>query len=139
MAQGMKTLFWRSMLLSIPFVSLLTLEVYDGHKEAAVAVREQKAAGVVTGCDPSNHNWCHYKFSVRERTFEGFDGWVGEKPSTGQHVTVFFDPADPDTSSLEDFASEDRRERGIAPLWWAGVMWLVLIVVSPMLPRRQHA
>ena len=135
----MKTLSWRSLVLTIPFVSLLTITVYEGHKEAVVAVREQKAEGVVTGCDPSNHDWCHYKFSFRERTFEGFGGWVGEKPSTGQHVTVFFDPADPDTSSLEDYASEDRRERGIAPLWWAGVLTVIAIVVSSNLPRRQRA
>ena len=134
----MKTLSWRSLVFTIPFVALLTITVYDGHKEAVVAVRELKAEGVVTGCDPSNHSWCHYKFPFRERTFEGCGGWVGEKPSTGQHVTVFFDPTDPDTSSLEDYASEDRRERGIAPLCWAGVLMVVLIVVSSKFPRRQQ-
>ena len=135
----MKTFSWRSLVLAIPFAALLTITVHDGHKVAVVAIREQKAEGVVTGCDPSNHNWCHYKFSFRERTFEGFGGWVGEKPSTGQHVTVFFDPLDPNTSSLEDYASEDRRERGIAPLCWAGVLTVVMIIVSAKFPRRQHA
>ena len=134
----MKKPSWRSLLLTIPFLALLTITVYDGHKDAILAVREQKAEGFVTGCDPSNHDWCHYRFSFRERTFESFGGWVGQKPSAGQHVTVFFDPADPDTSSLEDYRSEDRRERGIALLWSIGLLTVVLIVVSPLLPQRWH-
>src|ERR1700741_4527426 len=134
----MKTLPWRSLVLTIPFVALLTINVYDGHKDAVVAVREQKAEGVVTGGDTSNNDWCPYKFSFQARTFEGFGGWVGEKPSTGQHVTVFFDPTDPETSSLEDYASGGRRERGIAPLCLAVVLTVVLIVVSSKFPPRQH-
>ena len=39
----MKTLAWRSLVLTIPFAALLTITVYDGHKEAVVAAREQKA------------------------------------------------------------------------------------------------
>jgi hypothetical protein len=130
-------LSWRSLILAFPFVSLLTITICDGHKEAAVAIREQKAEGVVTGCDPSNHDWCHYKFSFRERTFEGFGGWLGERPSTGQHVTVFFDPEDPETSSLEDYASPDRQERAIAPQVMFGVLTVVVIVVSLYLRRRE--
>jgi len=52
----MKTFSWRSLVLAIPFAALLTITVFDGHKEAVVAIRQQKAEGVVTGCDPSNHN-----------------------------------------------------------------------------------
>src|SRR5579862_6453660 len=120
----MNTLSWRSLVLTIPFFALLTITVYDGHWEAVVAVREQKAEGVVTGCDPSNHNWCHYRFRFGNGHLKVWaDGWARSHQ----------------LGNIEDYASEDRRERGIAPLCWAGVLTVVAIVVSSKFPRRQHA
>jgi hypothetical protein len=124
------------MILAVPFVVALIFTIYAAHKDASVAVREQKAEGVVTVCEPSNHNQCRYRFMFLGRSVEGISGWVGDSPSVGQHVTVFFDPEDPETSSLEDYGASSRRERGFAPICMLGILTVVVIIASSKL--RHH-
>ena len=129
---------WHSLILTLPFVIALIFTMTEAHKDAAVALREQRADGLITVCEPSNHNQCRYRFGYLGRTLEGMSGSVGDRPSVGQHVTVYFDPQDPDTSSLEDYTSADRRERGFAPICMLGICTIVLVIAVMKLRRHRR-
>jgi hypothetical protein len=38
--------------VAVPFLCLLIITIYEGRKNAAIAIREQKAEGVVIRCEP---------------------------------------------------------------------------------------
>ena len=77
-------------------------------------MREQTATGVITSVGHSIRNGpsYRYRFSFAEHTYEGDDG--GYDLEVGETATVYLDPVDPSTNSLNDFRLKSKWKHSYA-------------------------
>jgi hypothetical protein len=115
--------------MTFPFVFGLSFLVPQQLRDARVGAREQFATGVVTAYEPSNHDSCRYTFSINRQRFDGISGCPFHPGAVGAVVQVYYDPANPATSSLEDFLEARRRNEGMIPLMLLGICAVISAIL----------
>ena len=134
---------WWALLITLPWVIGLLLLVSDGRNKADIASREATAIGTITEHNPSNHNECRYRFTVRGRLFEGGSSCRTENVVLGSTTTVYFDAANPTINSLEEYDESGRNSLGPCGLIIAGILSFVGAIayqkwVLKMRQKRHH-
>jgi hypothetical protein len=100
--------------------------------------RQQMTIGTITGHEASNHNQYRYTFTFSGKQYNGLSQSPTDTTEIGERMTVYFDPRNPDTNSLEDFSAASKREGNPLPILFIGVAGVAgLIVFSKARNRRR--
>jgi hypothetical protein len=120
---------WNALFIAAPFALGLIFVLTTSTRDHAVAMRQGSTIGVVTAYEPSNHNQCSYTFELEGKQYQGKSSSPTTTATIGQQVQVYFDRNDPATSSLEDFESASRRQKGILPFLVIGIIGVIGFVL----------
>ena len=112
---------WWNLLVALPWALGLGLAVHDWATDREVAERERTVLGKITAHEPANHDRYGYIFSLNGRSYNGWESPGREGLHVGQLVTVYYDPTDPTTSALTDFAELKIKSMGPVPLEILGI------------------
>jgi hypothetical protein len=122
---------WWTLLVVLPWASGLALAIHDWNKDRAIAQRERTTLGAITAHEISNHNQYRYTFSIDGKSYSGLGnspndfGESGksskEELSVGQQVPVYYDPLNPSTNALRDFAKLSTESFGPVPMLLLGI------------------
>jgi hypothetical protein len=104
---------WAYLLLA-PWVIGGVFMIYHSRQGDHVAARQRTAQGTIIAHEPQNHDRYGYSFSVEGRVYRGWDSVLNRAFTLGQRVQVYYDPADPETNALQDFAH--RSLDALAPV-----------------------
>jgi len=108
-------------LIVLPWGIGVACAIYECHVDRTVAQRETIINGTITAHEPANHNRYGYSFSVNGKSYSGWGSPRKEEPHIGQQVTVFYDPVDPTTNALTDFADLATNSLGALPMLLFGI------------------
>jgi hypothetical protein len=106
---------WAYLILA-PWLIGAAFMIYQSRHFDDVAARQRIAEGRIVAHEPQNHDRYGYAFAVDGRAFKGWDSPVNRALTLGETVQVFYDPADPETNALTEFAERSRDAFGPVPL-----------------------
>ena len=109
-------------LLVLPWLLAVLLSVSSSRTHDAVAARQRTVRGTITGHEPSNHDRYAYAFTLNGKPYHGWEIPQRHAFQIGQTVTVYYDPRNPSTSALTDFADQSADDLGPVPLLVAGLI-----------------
>lgn len=90
-------------------------------QERAIATHQKSIDGVITAHEPQNHNRYGYQFFIDGKRHSGWEIPQKTDYKIGQKVDVYYDPQNPDKSSLTNFNELSTRSAGPVPLLLIGV------------------
>lgn len=100
----------------------MILLVHRWRIDQAIAQREHRTSGTIVSLEPQGRDRVGYSFSAEGRSYIGRYTPLGDDaPAVGQHVTVYYDPTDPDTNGIADFGDRDADALGEVPLMIVGI------------------
>jgi hypothetical protein len=134
--------FWRhpsrwAYAIVLPWALGLALGVRDALHFHQVAGRQRITEGQIFAHELENHNRFGYVFGVDGRQYRGWQSPRADPLNVGQRVQVFYDPDDPNTSALTDFADLSREKLRSVPLVSIGIGAVIIIIFG--LRRRTTA
>ncbi len=107
---------WWNLLIALPWLLFTSLLIHQWIVDRVVAERQKTALGTITAHERSNHNQNRYNFSVSGMTYVGLDSARKGAPQIGQQVLVYYDPTDPATNALTDFARLNDDSLAAVPM-----------------------
>jgi hypothetical protein len=119
---------WWNLLVALPWALGVGLAVHGWMTDRKVAERERTALGTVTVHEPANHNRYGYTFAINGHSYSGWESPRRGEPQVGELVTVYYDPNDPTTSALTDFAQLKNESLGPVPLLLFGIGALAFFI-----------
>ncbi len=128
---------WWALILALPFAFGLAFLIPESLQDSAIGSRQNMATGKVTAYDPYNHDSCRYTFTAQGRQFTAIGSCPTHPGVVGAKVPVYFDPADPTKSSLEDFSKVSKRKQGVVFVMIFGVCGVTAFVFLSKLRRRE--
>jgi hypothetical protein len=102
---------WAYLILA-PWLIGAGFMIYQSRHLDQVATRQRTAEGTIVAHEPQNHDRYGYAFAVNGRAYRGWDSPVNRALTLGERVQVFYDPADPETNALTEFAEASRNAFG---------------------------
>ena len=106
---------WAYLLLA-PWLIGVVFMIYQWRHFDDVAARQRNVEGTIVAHEPQNHDRYGYAFGVSGKPYRGWDSPVSRSLALGERVQVFYDPADPETNALTEFAERSRNAFGPVPL-----------------------
>lgn len=141
------TRFWSdppraAYLLVTPWLLGLAFLLWTARRDAGVAARQRAAETTVVAHEPEHHDRYGYTFTADGRAYRGWDSPVNRAVRVGQRVTVYYDPADPNTNGLTGFA--ERRLEALGPAFalaftTAGALLGIFVLRRRARLRPHHA
>jgi hypothetical protein len=135
---------WWTLLVVLPWAIGLAWTIHDWNKDRAVAQRERVAVGIITVHEVSNHNQYRYRFSIDGQSYSGLGSSPNdfsnsgssskEEIAVGQQVPVYYDPLDPSTNALRDFANLSTDSLRPVPILVLGIGAVAIYI---FIRRRQ--
>jgi hypothetical protein len=129
---------WWAMLITLPWVFLIVFLLAGSRHNATIAARQQMTIGTITGHEASNHNQYRYTFTFSGRQYSGLSQSPTDTAEIGEPMTVFFDPRNPDTNSLEDFSAASKRNGNMLPLLFLGVAGVAGLIAFSKARNRKR-
>jgi hypothetical protein len=120
-----KTLF--PMLLFL--IAAAAFFLYQSWSSAAVAGRQQTAAGRIITHDIENHDTYSYHYAVGPNSYAGRDGAPGKPLNVGDTVTVFYDPKNPGRSGLVSFWTTSEGAKAPLPMILAAAALIAFLSI----------
>lgn len=119
---------WSYLLVVLPWLVALVLFTGFALADKAIAAREQTTTGTIIAHDPSNHDSYQYGYVVAGRSFRAWQVPHRDTWQIGTQVVVFYDPRNPEVSSLIDFAERSADDAGPIPLLVLGIVGFVAFI-----------
>ena len=111
------------------------MDVSDSLHFHRVSRRQRITQGQIVAHEPENHNRYGYVFDVDGHKYRGWQSPRAEPLSVGEHVQVYYDADDPNTSALADFPDLSWEELRPVPLVSIGITAAGVIIFR--LPHRR--
>jgi hypothetical protein len=99
----------------------MSLLINQWRVDRDIAARERTVQGVINAHEPANHNRYGYVFSVRGKSFSGWQSPGKEGLEIGKQVLVYYDPIDPDKNARTEFQDLGTNALGPVPLMLFGI------------------
>jgi hypothetical protein len=90
---------WWHLLVVLSWAMGTSLLINQWRVDRDIAARERTVQGVINAHEPANHNRYGYVFSVRGKSFSGWQSPGKEGLEIGKQVLVYYDPIDPDKNA----------------------------------------
>jgi hypothetical protein len=133
--QRWKNPSWWNLLICFPWAVGVAFGIYTYTVDRAIAVREMTVTGVITTHDPPNHDRYGYSFVVLGKSYFGWQIPDRSELVIGQPVVVYYDPLNPEKSSLVDFEELSFSGFGLSSFALVGIGTVTTII---FVLRRHH-
>jgi hypothetical protein len=131
---------WWNLLIVLPWVLGMVVMLYGFRTDEVTASRERTTTGLIVSHDPPNHDRFGYQFEVKGRRYSGWAIPSTHEYQIGEQVLVYYDPLDPSTSALDDFADSGYRVLGPVSFCLFGTCGVALyIFLRRRVIRRRQA
>jgi len=124
---------WAYLILA-PWVIGAVFMTYQSRHLDHVAGRQRTVEGTIVSHEPQNHDRYIYEFNVGGRVYQGWDSPPSRPLTLGEKVQVYYDPTDPETNALEDFAELSLNAFGPVPL----IVFAILGVLGTIFTIRRR-
>jgi hypothetical protein len=105
----------------LPWAIGTILFIHEWRVDRDIATREQTTQGVITAHEPANHNRYGYVFSVRDKSFTGWESPGKDGLKIGKQVLVYYDPLNPNKNALTEFRALGINVLGPVPTMLFGI------------------
>ena len=129
---------WWNVLIALPWLIGVLMLMHSCAQERAIATHQKSIDGVITAHEPQNHNRYGYQFFIDGKRHSGWEIPQKTDYKIGQKVDVYYDPQNPDKSSLTNFNELSTRSAGPVPLLLIGV-GIVTFLMAKIVARSKKS